>query len=620
MPGAVRGSFFFFAHARGRFVTRARLTSCCAAAAASARSSTACSTACGPGAAACSSCAASRASASPRCSSTRSAAASGLRVARAVGRRLRDGARVRRPAPAVRADARSPRAAARPAARRARHGVRPDARAPPPDRFLVGLAVLSLLSDVAGERPLVCVVDDAQWLDRASLETLAFVARRLFAESVALIFATREPPRTSSTGLPELVVEGLRDDDARALLSSVVSGPLDERVRDRIVAETRGNPLALLELPRGLTPAELAGGFALPGRAAARAGSRRASGSAWSRCRPTRASSCWPPRPSPSATPTLLWRACARLGIGPDAAAPGGGGGPAEGRLPGDVLPSARALGRLPGARPRPSGGACTARWPRRPIPSSIPTAAPGIARRPPPGPDEDVAAELERSAGRAQARGGLAAAAAFLERAAALTADPARRSRARAGRRAGQARGRRRRRRARAARARRGAARSTTSSARGWTGSARGSRSRSGAAATRRRCCCGRPGGWSRSTRRSRARPTSRRSERRSPPGTARRGRRRLAGRCARRRRRRPPGAAELLLDGQALRAHRRPCGRDARAQAGAAAPSAASRLRGGRVRGLLFACLVAIGCGTTRAGTCSPPATSSSRAMRAR
>jgi hypothetical protein len=133
----------------------------------------------------------------------------------------------------------------------------------PPDRFLVGVAVLGLLSEVAAERPLVCVADDAQWLDQASAQTLAFVARRLVAESVGLVFAARESGGEFA-GLPELVVEGLGDGDARALLESVIRGPLDPRVRDRIVAETRGNPLALLELPRGVTSAELAGGFGLP--------------------------------------------------------------------------------------------------------------------------------------------------------------------------------------------------------------------------------------------------------------------------------------------------------------------------------------------------------------------
>ncbi|MEA2242294.1 MAG: hypothetical protein QOD24_1850, partial [Solirubrobacteraceae bacterium] len=136
----------------------------------------------------------------------------------------------------------------------------------PPARFLVALAVLSLLSDVAEERPLVCLVDDVQWLDRASAQALAFVARRLLAESIALVFAVRASSEEQELlGLPELTVDGLRNGDARALLASVIRGPLDERVRDRIVAEARGNPLALLELPRALTPAELAGGFARPG-------------------------------------------------------------------------------------------------------------------------------------------------------------------------------------------------------------------------------------------------------------------------------------------------------------------------------------------------------------------
>ncbi|NUS06510.1 MAG: AAA family ATPase, partial [Nonomuraea sp.] len=134
----------------------------------------------------------------------------------------------------------------------------------PPDRLLVGLAVLSLLADVAEREPLVCLVDDAQWLDRVSAQTLAFVARRLLAEPVGLVFAVREPGVEELAGLPGLEVGRLSDGDARALLDSVTPGRLDRRVRDRIVAETRGNPLALLELPRGLTPAELAGGFARP--------------------------------------------------------------------------------------------------------------------------------------------------------------------------------------------------------------------------------------------------------------------------------------------------------------------------------------------------------------------
>src|ERR1700687_2227551 len=136
-----------------------------------------------------------------------------------------------------------------------------------PDRFLVGLAVLSLLAEVAAEAAVLGVVDDAQWLDRASAQALVFVARWLLAESVAMVFVTRDPS-DELHGFQELVVEGLPDGDARALLSSAVRVPLDERVRERLVAETRGNPLALLELPRELTPAELAGGFGLPGAVA----------------------------------------------------------------------------------------------------------------------------------------------------------------------------------------------------------------------------------------------------------------------------------------------------------------------------------------------------------------
>ena len=133
----------------------------------------------------------------------------------------------------------------------------------PPDRFLVGLAVLSFFSEVTAERPLLCVIDDAQWLDQASAQTLAFVAHRLLAERVGLVFAAREPGQELQH-LPELEVHGLGNADARALLSSAVRFKLDERIRDRIIEEMRGNPLALLELPRGLTATQLAGGFGLP--------------------------------------------------------------------------------------------------------------------------------------------------------------------------------------------------------------------------------------------------------------------------------------------------------------------------------------------------------------------
>src|ERR671917_1138347 len=132
-----------------------------------------------------------------------------------------------------------------------------------PDRFLVGLAVLSLFSEVAEQRPLLCVVDDAQWLDQASALTLAFVTRRLLAEPVAIVFAAREPVEALQH-VPELEVCGVHNGDARALLSSAVRFKLDEGIRDRIIAETRGNPLALLELPRGFTATQLEGGFGLP--------------------------------------------------------------------------------------------------------------------------------------------------------------------------------------------------------------------------------------------------------------------------------------------------------------------------------------------------------------------
>src|SRR4051812_33925026 len=188
-----------------------------------------------------------------------------------------------------------------------------------PDRFLVGLAVLSLLADVAEEQPFLCVVDDAQWLDRASAQAIVFVARRLLAESVALVLVTREPG-DDLRGFPELALEGLRDGEARALLSSAIRVPLDERVRDRLVAETRGNPLALLELPRGLTPAELAGGFGLldaPGLSGQIENSfrRRLAGLPVDTQRLLLVAAA-----EPVGDPVLVWRAADRLGIAVQAA------------------------------------------------------------------------------------------------------------------------------------------------------------------------------------------------------------------------------------------------------------------------------------------------------------
>ena len=295
-----------------------------------------------------------------------------------------------------------------------------------PDRLLIGLAVLSLLSDVAEERPLVCLVDDAQWLDRASAQALAFVARRLLAESVGLVFAARVSG-DEFTGLPELVVEGLHDGDARALLGSVLRGPLDVRVRDRIVAETRGNPLALLELPRALSSAELAGWF---GRPDVMALSDRIEESFLRRFQAVPAETrrlLLIAAAEPSGEPVLVWRAAAQLGIGSEAAAPATEAGllQSDARIrfrhplvrsavyhaasPEDRQTAHRALAEATDPKIDPDRRA----WHR---------AQAAIE------PDEAVAAELLRSADRAQARGGLAAAAAFLERAASLTVDPTRR------------------------------------------------------------------------------------------------------------------------------------------------------------------------------------------------
>jgi DNA-binding CsgD family transcriptional regulator/tetratricopeptide (TPR) repeat protein len=298
-----------------------------------------------------------------------------------------------------------------------------------PDRFLVGLAVLSLLSDVAGEEPLVCLVDDAQWLDRASAQALAFVARRLVAESVALIFVVREPSDEQNfAGLPQLVVDGLGDDDARALLASVIRWPLDERVRDRIVAETHGNPLALLELPRGLTPAQLAGGFglpsveALPGRIEESFARRLAPLPAATRRLLLLAAA------DPLGDSALLARAADRLGIKAEAADAAESEGLVEFcvqvtfRHP--LVRSAIYRSASPEQRREAHQALAEATDPQLDADRRAWHFAQAAL-----GPDEEVASELERCAERAQARGGLAAAAAFLERSAALTLEPGRRA-----------------------------------------------------------------------------------------------------------------------------------------------------------------------------------------------
>jgi hypothetical protein len=291
-----------------------------------------------------------------------------------------------------------------------------------PDRFLVGLAALGLLSGVAGRQPLFCVVDDAQWLDRASALVLAFVARRLLADPVAVVFAAREPGE-EFRGLPELLVGGLGEGDARELLGSVLGGPLDERVRDRIVAETRGNPLALLELSRGVPGvpglSELPG---VPGRIEDNFRRRvEVLPTATRRLMLVAAA-------EPAGDPALVWRAAERLGIEAEAVAPAADAGL--------LMIGERVVFRHPLVRSAVYRAASPAE--RRAVHQALAGATDERAdpdrrawhrAQATAGPDEGVAAELERSAGRAQARGGLAAAAAFLERAAALTVDPARRA-----------------------------------------------------------------------------------------------------------------------------------------------------------------------------------------------
>ena len=296
-----------------------------------------------------------------------------------------------------------------------------------PDRFLVGLGVLSLLSEAADERPLLCVVDDAQWLDQSSALTLAFVARRLLAEPVGIVFAAREPGEELQY-VSGLEVRGLRNGDARALLGTAVRFTLDERVRERIVAETHGNPLALLELPRGLTPSELALGFgpvdrhALPGRIQESFTRRVAALPEDARRLLLLAAA------EPVGDPVLLWRAAEQLGIEAGAAD--------QAANEGLLAIGERVVFSHPLVRSAVYGSAASED--RRSVHLALaevtdrgvdPDRRVWHLAAATTGPDEEVAAELERSASRAQARGGVAATAAFLQRAVALTEDPTRRA-----------------------------------------------------------------------------------------------------------------------------------------------------------------------------------------------
>lgn len=298
----------------------------------------------------------------------------------------------------------------------------------PPNTFLVGLAVLNLFSEAADESPLLCLVDDAQWLDRASARVLAFVARRLLAERVAMVFASREAIDTLR-GVGELRIEPLSRRDARALLDSVLPARLDERVLERIVAETRGNPLALLELPRGLTPAQLAGGFGLPGALSLSARIEESFTRRLAQLPHEARQLLLVASADATGDAALLWRAARRLGIPETSAAAVESGGLLV--LDGSVV------FRHPLVRSAVYGAAEPAE--RRAVhralaeetdPEVDPDRRAWHLAQSASAPDEAVAAELERSAERAQARGGFAAAAAFLERAAVLTPDPVRRGR----------------------------------------------------------------------------------------------------------------------------------------------------------------------------------------------
>src|SRR3954470_11017681 len=294
-----------------------------------------------------------------------------------------------------------------------------------PERFLVALAALTLFAEVAGERPLLCLVDDAQWLDAATSQVLGFIARRLLAESVAIVFTVRGPSdERELADLPELSLRGLQDEDSRALLSSVIPGRLDDRVRDRVVAETRGNPLALVELPRGRSIGELAGGFELPG-----AGTLPSQIEVHFRQRIAALPEATQrlmllAAADPVGDATLLWRAAATLGVERQAAEPAAGeqlleiGAQVRFRHPlvrsaayrAATVTDRRAVHRALAAATDPETDPDRRAWHR---------AHAAIA------PDEEVAGELIDSASRAQRRGGIAAAAAFLERAVTFTPDP---------------------------------------------------------------------------------------------------------------------------------------------------------------------------------------------------
>lgn len=299
---------------------------------------------------------------------------------------------------------------------------------PTPDRFLVGLAVLSLIAAAAERQPLLCIVDDAQWLDQVSVQLLGFVARRLLAEPVALVFAARTTSSKTLSGLSELAISALSDADARQLLDSLVLRPIDERVRDRIVAETRGIPLALLQVPRNTSAAEHFGAF--------RPTAGRASAGQIEESFVTRIQTLPDPTQKlllvaaaePVGDSAVFLRAAALLGIPVDALAPAEAAGVIE------FGPRMRFTHPLMRSAAYRAADLTTRRLAHRALAdatdrASDPDRRAWHAAHAAAGPDDDVAAELVASADRSHSRGGIAAAAAFLERATTLTSEPSQRS-----------------------------------------------------------------------------------------------------------------------------------------------------------------------------------------------
>jgi DNA-binding CsgD family transcriptional regulator len=300
---------------------------------------------------------------------------------------------------------------------------------PAPDRFLVGLATLTLVAEVAEAQPLVCIVEDAQWLDQASAQVLGFVARRLLAERIVLVCAARTGVGDDVlAGLPELPIHGLGDSDARALLLDNVPGPLDAAVCDQIVTESHGNPLALLELPRTWDASKLAGGFGLPGSQPLVSKIEQSYARRLLQLPSDTRLLVLAAAAEPLGDPVLLHRAAETLGVDMAAVSPAVDAGLLQ------------VGGRVEFAHPlvRSAAYRAAAAEDRHRVHRALAEATDAETdpdrrawhlAQATPGPGEEVAAELERSAGRAQARGGVAAAAAFLQRSVALTVDPARRA-----------------------------------------------------------------------------------------------------------------------------------------------------------------------------------------------